>query len=450
MLTPETTNANAEAQQMPGGRIKNWAKKNDQFLLGATTTGIGAAVGTAVFAALTRPPPNGIDPEILDRVHDQTVTVLVKAVDKDGNVITFETTDGGETEILWHGSATFLEETGGRLLVTAAHVADNDLETLPPHIMDQLPDGTTLKFYIQPNGGEHAGQMLEVKTPSSAVNAENDIAILDLGHTTSYTGVVFAPPNSVELGQTVYGFGTPADVLHAGSLKKATISALDGHRLDKDGNLVEEATDHLFQMDGLFHGGHSGMSIFDAQGRFLGVATHRDMTSYGESTITFATDAEQVEALKVSYMKTPEFLQGGTSPTYQVYPDISGTTDTDADELRQHLENDDEFFDSIPTGSGSHWKGGTKGPGNGNRELSEKWIDDVDLSASVPTGVLPPPPDDGPAPFFKDIPDFIVQNGGFSPQSAAEAILQNTIPPGTPNVDADGGILACILEALEL
>lgn len=366
-------------------------------------------------------------------------------MDKDGNVITLVKADGSEIQTIWHGSATFLEGTDGRLLVTAAHVADNDIESLPPYIKDQLPDGTTLKFYIQPNGGEHAGQMLEVKTPSSAMNAENDIAILDLGHTTSYTGIVFAPPNSAALGDTVYGFGTPLDVLHAGSLKKATISALDGHRLDKDGNLVEEATDHLFQMDGLFHGGQSGMSIFDAQGRFLGVATHRDLTNYGESTtITFATDAEQVEALKVSYMKTPEFLQGGTSPTYQVYPGISGTTDadTDADELRQHLENDDEFFDSIPTGSGSHWKGGTKGPGNGNRELSteEKWIDDVDLSASVPTGALPPLPQSA-ADYSAFAAEPVVQNVMRGPIHGPHPLSTGIANDTADSTDDDGGVL---------
>ena len=451
MLTPETTNANAEAQQMPGGRIKNWAKKNDQFLLGATTTGIGAAAGAAAFAALTRPPPNGIDPDIAAHVKENSVTIIVKAYDADDNVLTFTKPFTGEkTEIYGHGSGAFLEGTDGRLISTAAHVVQNP----------KLPKGAEeLRYFVVPNGGKLAGQELEFKPPTTdtAVDTTNDVAIVDLGRKTGYTGAEFAPPGSAEYGETVYGIGTPLNPIHAGTLKKFTISSLDGHRVNKkEGGLEEQATEDLIQLDGILHQGNSGGILFDTDGRFLGVMTHRDLAfldGVNESTIGFATRGEKVKELMERYMASPEYLQGGTSPTYQVYPDISGTTDTDADELRQHLENDDEFFDSIPTGSGSHWKGGTKGPGNGNRELSEKWIDDVDLSASVPTGVLPPPPDDGPAPFFKDIPDFIVQNGGFSPQSAAQAILQNSgIPPGTPNVDvdADGGILACILEALEL
>lgn len=72
MLTPETTNANAEAQQMLGGRIKNWAKENKQFLTGAgigSGARIAGAIAGAAFAATTLP-TDGIDPKILDHVHD--------------------------------------------------------------------------------------------------------------------------------------------------------------------------------------------------------------------------------------------------------------------------------------------------------------------------------------------------------------------------------------------
>lgn len=312
MLTPETTNANAEAQQMPGGRIKNWAKKNDQFLLGATTTGIGAAVGTAVFAALTRPPPNGIDPDIAAHVKENSVTIIIKAYDADGNVLTFTAPLTGEkTEIYGHGSGIFLGETEGRLIGTAAHVVQKP----------KLPEGAEeLRYFVVPNGGKLAGQELEFKPPTTdtAVDTTNDVAIVDLGRTTGYTGVEFAPPGSAELGETVYGIGTPLHPIHAGTLKKFTISSLDGHRVNNankgEGHVLEEqATEDLLQLDGILHGGNSGGIIFDTDGRFLGVMTHRDLVfldgEVNESTIGFATRAEKVKELMERYMASPEYLK---------------------------------------------------------------------------------------------------------------------------------------------
>lgn len=367
MLTPETTNANAEAtQQTPGGRIKNWVKQNDQYLKGAATAGIGMGIGATAYA-LTNPPPKiGIDPEILDHVKENTVTIITKAYDKDGNELTLKTQMGGETDTLGHGSGAFLDETNGRLLGTAGHVV-SDIKDLPEFYANQLPPGAYLKHFVIPNEGEHAGQLLEVKT--TKIDAEgNDIAILDLGRTTSYTGIEFG--GSAEMGQTGYLIGTPLDRMHTGTLKKITISASDGHRIAPDGkSLVEQATEDLVQLDEILYGGFSGGFIVDTNGKVIAIVTH----GLSNTSISFATQAKRLEELKESYMKSPEFLNGpqtsGTPASGAEEAAAAAATQNGADtEAADATLNGQIDPDYQQTGSGSHWKGGKKGPPNGQKE----------------------------------------------------------------------------------
>ena len=499
MLTPETTNANAEAtQQTPaGGRIQNWATQNDQFLKGAATGGVGVGIGVATHAAFaafddaaaTKTATNGIEPDILAHVKKNTVTIITKAYDKDGKLLTWETKTGGETDIFSHGSGAFLEGTNGRLLGTAGHVLKDNGQMLPP--------GATLKHFVKPNEGELAGQLLEVKTTKIDA-AGNDVAILDISRTTSYTGIEFG--GTAALNDTVYLFGTPIHPMHAGTLKTMTISALEGHRINTPGKgypLKEQATEDLIQVDGIIHQGFSGGIIVDNTGRAVGIATHRDVLVSGpfndvdETTIGFATRAERLQELKESYMQTPQFLNNSQTSGTPAGAEESAAAaaaaatqngaDTEAADatLPENGPNgidsdwepkykwDPDWEPPLPrpadsdtplepnpmsyqqTGSGSHWKGGKKGPPNGQKET----IDAAEHAELAPAALAP------------HMPQSATDYSGFAIEPMQNAMMQNAmcspihgcypIPPGIAQaeqnvVDVDVNVDYNPLDLLEI
>lgn len=285
MLSPET-NATAE-EKMPGGRVTKWVKKNDKFLLGAAIGSGGAIAGAVAVAAATAPAGNGIDPAILEHAKENAVTILGLAFDANGEF-------RGQV----HGSAFFIAGTDGRLLGTAAHNFDTSELN--------LPEDAEIRFFIRPDGGTLEGKFLEVKPPSgTAVDAANDIAIVDLGQTTNYTGIEIAPEGSAELGETVWSVGTPLNPRFEGTVRQVAISSLEGHlRVPGTQTFEEGESENVIQLDGVFHQGHSGGLVFDSDGRLVAIITH----GRGESTITFATKSEPFKELLEGYQASPEFI----------------------------------------------------------------------------------------------------------------------------------------------
>lgn len=305
MLSPETnatTNATAE-ETMPGGRVTRWVTKRD-FLLGAATAtagGVGSIVVLAAAAAMVQPddppgvnPPYGgghIDPETLEHAQENAVTIYSVVVDENGEVIAE----------LGHGSGFFIGGTEGRLIGTAAHVVDN------PDI--DLPEGAEVQHFVRVDGGELEGTVFPVNPPSGgAVDAVNDIAILDLGQSTpGYTGIEIAPPGSAELGENLWTVGTPADMTLEGTVRQVAIASLDGQRVDSTLD-----TEDVLQLDGILHGGQSGCLLIDSDGRLVGIVTHGADPGYlpvgGELTISYATRSERLHELLERYLESPEFI----------------------------------------------------------------------------------------------------------------------------------------------
>lgn len=318
MLSPETnataeeTNATAEAQ-MPGGRVKSWTTKDNKFLLGAaaaTAGGVGSVAALAVAAATIPPdpPPNivvnppgvaggGIDPEILEHAQENAVTIYSVAVDENGEVIME----------FGHGSGFFIEGTEGRLIGTAAHVVEPpDLDRLRLPNGQPLPEGATVQTFVRVDNGELEGTVFPVDTPSGpAVDGLNDIAILDIGQTTPYTGIEIAPPGSVELGETLWTVGTPAHMTLPGTVTPVSVGALEGQRADSF-----EGTEDVLQVSGLTHGGQSGSLLIDSDGRLVGIMTHGWSGGLPgtELTISYATRSERLAELLEQYRNSPEFL----------------------------------------------------------------------------------------------------------------------------------------------
>ena len=297
MLSRET-NATAE-EKMPGGRVTKWVKKNDKFLLGAAIGSGGAVAGAVAVAAATVPAGNSIDPAILEHAKENAVTILGVVHDANGEVI-------GRI----HGSGFFVEGTDGRLIGTAAH-------NFNPSELN-LPEDAEIRFFIRPDGGTLEGEFLEVKPPSgAAVDAANDIAIVDLGQTTNYTGIEIAPEGSAELGETVWSVGTPLNPMFEGTVRQVAISSLEGHlRVPGTQTFEEGESEDVIQLDGVFHQGHSGCLVFDSDGRLVAIITHGP----GESTITFATKSEAFKELLERYQASPEFIHG---PDVSVVPKSS-------------------------------------------------------------------------------------------------------------------------------
>lgn len=298
MLSPET-NATAE-EKMPGGSVTKWVKKNDKFLLGAAIGSGGAIAGAVAVAAATVPPGNGIDPAILEHAKENAVTILTVAYDANGEAL-------GAVQ----GSGFFIAGTDGRLLGTAAHNF-NTSEL-------NLPEDAEIRVFIRPDGGTLEGQLIEVKPPSgTAVDAANDVAIVDLGQTTNYTGIEIAPEGSVELGETVWSVGTPLNQMFEGTVRQVAVSSLEGHLQDPDTKLFkEEESENVIQLDGVFHKGHSGGPVFDSDGRLVAIITHGPGD---EVTITFATQSEPFKELLERYKASPEFFSG---PDVSVVPKSS-------------------------------------------------------------------------------------------------------------------------------
>lgn len=405
MLSPETnatTNATAEAQ-MPGGRATKWVTKHDKFLLGAATAtagGVGSVVALAAASAIV-PPSDGpdivyhpgesvghFDPEILTHAKENAVTILVMVFDADGNLI-----------MNGHGSGFFIEGTDGRLIGTAAHVVD------PSDI--NLPEGGEVQFFVRPDEGDLAGQLLPIKPPSGdAVDAVNDIGIVDLGQTTGYTGIGIAPPGSAELGEPLVTVGTSANQMFEGTVTHVMVSSLDGHRVDPDtGLFVEEESEDVIQLDGVVHGGNSGCQVIDSEGRLVAIITHGPNDLSGSNTtITFATKSEQLAELLERYRESPEFisdiLQASSSSS-----SLSGAVDELAVDaaIQQWIEAKQAGFSP----------------------------DDGGVSDIVP--VMADPIDGGALKHFLVVGN---QNSGFGPWS----------PDSPPD---DGGVIDSLVEALD-
>ena len=322
--TAEETNATTEAQ-MPGGRVKSWTTKDNNFLLGAaaaTAGGVGSVVALAAAAAIIPPdpPPNivinppggqpgvagGIDPEILEHAQENAVTIYSVAVDENGEVIMQ----------LGHGSGFFIEGTEGRLIGTAAHVVEPpDLDKVLQPNGQPLPEGATVQTFVRVDNGELEGTVFPVDTPSGpAVDGLNDIAILDIGQTTGYTGVEFAPPGSVELGEPLAAISTPADMTLPGTVTQVAVGSLEGQRVDST-----DPTADVFQVDGIIHGGQSGCLLIDSEGRLVGIITHGWSRGLGdELTIAYATRSERLAELLEEYLASPEFLNSDVPEVFDI------------------------------------------------------------------------------------------------------------------------------------
>ena len=400
MLSPETnataeeTNATTEAQ-MPGGRVKSWTTKDNKFLLGAaaaTAGGVGSVAALAVAAATIPPdpPPNivihppggqpgvagGIDPETLEHAQENAVTIYSVVVDENGEVIAD----------LGHGSGFFIGGTEGRLIGTAAHVVE------PPD-PGLWPEGAQVQTFVRVDGGELEGTVFPVDIPSGpAVDGVNDIAILDIGQTTVYTGIPIAPPGSAELGEQLWTIGTPADMTLEGTVRPITVASTDGQRV------TGEETEDVLQVHGISHGGESGSLIIDSEGRLVGILTHGGDPGYlpvgGELTITFATKSEQLAELLEEYLASPEFLAQGVSS------EVPGVIDIEGFELWLAARGEDpDVIDAL----------GDEGASVGN---------------VIPT---------------EDVPGFLIigdKDSGFGPWS----------PDSPPD---DGGVIDSLLEALD-
>lgn len=304
--TAEETNATTEAQ-MPGGRVKSWTTKDNKFLLGAaaaTAGGVGSVAALAVAAATIPPdpPPNievqvdlpggaggGIDPEILEHAQENAVTIYSVVIDENGNII----------QEFGHGSGFFVGGTEGRLIGTAAHVVESpDFD---------LPEGATVQAVVRVDGGELEGTLFRLDLPSGpAVDGLNDIAILDIGQTTGYTGIPIAPPGSVVLAEQLYTVGTPADMTLPGTVTPVSVGALEGQRADSF-----EGTEDVIQVSGITHGGQSGSLLIDSEGRLVGIMTHGWSGGFAgtELTISYATRSERLAELLEQYRDSPEFLE---------------------------------------------------------------------------------------------------------------------------------------------
>ena len=304
--TAEETNATAEAQ-MPGGRVKSWTMKDNKFLLGAaaaTAGGVGSVAALATAAAILPPDPpppievevdlpygpgvgGGIDPETLEHAQENAVTIYSVVVDENGEVIAE----------LGHGSGFFIGGTEGRLIGTAAHVVDN------PDI--DLPEGATVQTFVRVDGGELEGTVFPVNPPSdAALDGVNDIAILDIGQTTGYTGIPIAPPGSAELGEQLWTISVPWDTSLEGTVGDVTVASTDGQRIDGTD------TEDVLQLHGIVHGGQSGCLVIDSEGRLVAIITHGISGGPGnELTITFATRSERLAELLEQYRNSPEFLE---------------------------------------------------------------------------------------------------------------------------------------------
>lgn len=401
MLTPETnattnataeeTNATTEAQ-MPGGRVKSWTTKDNSFLLGAaaaTAGGVGSVAALAVAAATIPPDPppaievnidgpggagGGIDPEILEHAQENAVTIYSVAVDENGEVIME----------FGHGSGFFVGGTEGRLIGTAAHVVDS------PDI--DLPEGATVQTVVRVDGGELEGTLFRVDLPSGpAVDGLNDIAILDIGQTTGYTGIPIAPPGSAGLGQQLWTISVPWDPSLEGTVGNVTVADTDGQRIDG------QETEDLLQLHGIVHGGQSGCLVIDSEGQLVGIITHGWVGPFGQDlTITYATKSEEFAELLEQYLASPEFLAQGVSS------EVPGAIDMEAFQL---------------------------------------WLDSRGEVDIFPIEPLPPTPDDfdgiEPPPYSPDVLILGDDKSGFGPWTSPDS------PPD------DGGVIDSILEALD-
>lgn len=316
--TAEETNATAEAQ-MPDGRVKRWTTKDNQFLLGAATAaagGAGSIVALAAAAAIVPPdePPNvtvnidqpppvdpplddWIRPEILEHAQENAVTIYSVIVDESGEII----------RAFGHGSGFFIEGTEGRLIGTAAHVVE------PPDL-GGLPEGATVQNFVRIDDGELEGTVISVEIPSDpAVDAVNDLAILDIGEPTpGYPGIAIAPPGSAELGEPLWSVGTPLDTTLEGTVRQVAVGSLEGQRVDG------QETGDVIQVDGIIHRGQSGSLLIDSEGRLVGILTHGGSGSPlfpegNELTISFATKSERLAELLEQYLASPEYLDPDTS-----------------------------------------------------------------------------------------------------------------------------------------
>ena len=331
MLSPET-NATAE-EKMPGGRVTTWVKKNDKFLLGAAIGSGGAIAGAVAVAAATAPAGNGIDPAILEHAKENAVTIFTRVYDADGNLI--ERLGG-------HGSGFFVGGTEGRLIGTAAHVVDS------PDI--DLPEGAQVQTFVRVEDGELEGTVFPVNPPSdAALDGVNDIAILDLGQTTGYSGIEIAPPGSVELGEPLVTVGTPLNPMFEGTVTHVTVSSLEGHALDSGtGGFQEGESENVLQLDGVVHGGKSGCLVVDSNGQLVAIITHGEILFFNDTTITFATKSELFVVLLEGYQASPEFNLG---PDVSVVPKSSfsgGVGEVAADAAIQQSLDDGGVIDSVP------------------------------------------------------------------------------------------------------
>ena len=298
--TAEETNATAEAQ-MPGGRVKGWLPQRGDFLLGAaasTAGGVGTVVALAAATAMIMPdelPAEGgghhIAPETLEHVQENAVTIYSVIVDENGDII----------RELGHGSGFFIGGTEGRHIGTAAHVVD------PPE-PGALPDGETVQYFVRIDGGHMEGTVIPFNPPGgAAVDEVNDIAIVDLGQTTGYTGIEIAPPGSIELGEQLWAVGTPVDPSLAGTVTQVAVGSLEGQRWDST-----DSTSDVIQVDGVTHGGHSGCVIVDSNGNAVGILTHGWSGGGGpgsELIISYATRSEELAELLEQYRNSPEFVR---------------------------------------------------------------------------------------------------------------------------------------------
>lgn len=310
-MLEQELNATTEAQ--PNRGRLSWAKKNEKLLKGTallgTAAGTGAIAGKlAVAAATLKPtPPNGFTAETLAHVKENVVTVYMEAVDANGIPIP-------GTKFM--GSGFFIRDTQGQLVGTAEHVltlSDAELEAL------NLPEGATWRYSVKPHEGELAGQLIEVKPPApAALDAGNDLGIVDLGRTTSYTGLELAPDNSVQIADTVGAVGVPGYWSElGGTFKQLSVSTI---------------RDNEFVLDGFIHHGFSGSVLFDTQGRVIGINTSAPIRPFGpdrdwdgtpdyydELSFGIATRVEPFKALLEGYKESDAYRLLTTARTESTF-----------------------------------------------------------------------------------------------------------------------------------
>ena len=293
--------AAAPAQAPKKVTLKQRLAKRTTLLTGTAAITLGAVVGAAVGGGVAVLAFNYIQspaPIVVNNA-DSVTWVTAAAANAQPSVVTISVSSGANGG---NGSGEFLTEDG--YILTNTHVVTLDGATASPSIEVKTYDGHV-----------YAAKLI-------GTDPTNDLAVIKIDAKTSFTPIVFADSDKINVGDSVVAIGAPLGL--ANTVTKGIVSALNrtiqvssaaapdnsnggGLQLWNNQSTVAPINLDVIQTDAAINPGNSGGALVNDKGELIGVNVA--IASAGGATggsigVGFSIPSNTAKRIATEIMKT--------------------------------------------------------------------------------------------------------------------------------------------------